>query len=127
MRARAGLSAPRRATRGILLVMRIAQPSRIAVGAVSFALGATGAYLVQRLVDHALGATFDPTSVLEEPRVAFYWRAATAAWWGGLFAIAAYALCSPARGADPSRALLALALASVPLGLLHVTLSWLFP
>jgi hypothetical protein len=99
----------------------------MAVAAVSFALAATGAYLVQRLVDHARGATFDPLSVLEEPHVAFYWRAATATWWGGLVAIVAYALCSPSGGRDPSRVLFALAVAAVPVGLLHVTLSWLFP
>ena len=98
--------------------------SRACLASACFAIGATLAYLVQRLIDRAVGDGYDPLAMVAEPHVAFYWRAATATFWGGLFAIAGYAL---AGRVAPARAVRVVAILSVPVGALHVTLSWLFP
>jgi hypothetical protein len=100
------------------------QRARACFAAACFALFATLAYLAQRLVDRASGVAYDPLAMVSEPHVAFYWRAATATFWGGLFAIAAWAL---AGRVSPERAVRIVAILSVPVGVLHVTLSWLFP
>ncbi len=98
---------------------------RVCVAAMAFASVAPVAYLVQRLLDRARGVAFDPTSVVSEPHVAFYWRCAIAAWWGGLAALTAHAIAG--RGGSPDRWAWWLALAAAPVGVVHAALSWLFP
>jgi hypothetical protein len=105
--------------------MTPAERTRLAIAAIVFGLGATVAYVALRLSDHARGLTFDPTTLGAEPHVSYYWRAATASFWGGLVAIVAYALAGRAR--DPSAWVGRLALAAIPIGVAHLLLSGLFP
>lgn len=98
---------------------------RLALAALAFGPAATVAYLAQRLVDRARGSAVDPLSMLDEPHVAFYWRCVISLWWGGFAALAAYALSARKRRVE--RAIAWLALAAIPVGVLHVTLSWLLP
>ncbi len=58
-----------------------------ALAGLAFALVAPVAYIAQRLFDHALVGDVDPLSMLRQTHVAYYWRAATASFWGGLAAM----------------------------------------
>lgn len=98
---------------------------RLALAVMTFGVAAMIAYLGQRVFERARGGAPDPLMMLEEPHVAFYWRSAIAAWWGGLAAIVAYA--ASARSRSHGRTVRWVAIASVPAAILHVLLSWLLP
>lgn len=53
-----------------------------------FAVGAIAGYALHRLASKLLGEP-DPRAVIAAEHVGFYWRAATATWWGILVAAAA--------------------------------------
>ncbi len=102
------------------------QRRRWAVAALAFAVVAPLAYIAQRLIDHALIGDTDALSMIRQARAAYPWRAATAAFWGGLAAIVA---ASPAtalslRGARLDRYAMA---AAGALGVTVLVLAWLFP
>lgn len=59
----------------------------MAEAALAFAVVAPVAYLVQRVVERAITGIDDPLLVLRQVHTAFYWRCATAAWWGAIAAI----------------------------------------
>lgn len=106
--------------------MRAEHRAALALAAASFAIAAPIAYVAQRLIEVGRSSTpFDPTLVLSDAHTAFYWRAATATWWGGLVAMLAYALAARARSHD--RAARWLGLAAIPLTLLLVILAWRLP
>lgn len=98
---------------------------RACVAALAFSLASAAAYLAQRLVDHARGNLADPTAVLTEVHTAFYWRCATALWWGGLAAAVVFVLAGRAK--DRGRVARMLAVAAAPLGGAYLLLAWLFP
>jgi hypothetical protein len=58
-----------------------------ALAGLAFGLAAPVAYIAQRLYDHALVGETDPLSMLRQVHVAYFWRAATAGFWGGLAAL----------------------------------------
>ena len=104
--------------------------SRLAIGGLAFALFAPLAYLVQRLVDHARFGPPDPLAMLRQVEVAYYWRSATAAWWGGLATIIVVWLADPetARGARLAPRLPArLAAAAASCAVAFILLAWLLP
>jgi len=63
--------------------------SRGAAPWLGFAVGAIAGYAVHRLVSKLLGEP-DPRTVIAAEHVGFYWRAATATWWGLLLSAAAW-------------------------------------
>lgn len=100
-----------------------ARRTALALAAAAFALAAPAAYVAQRLYEiDATDGPINPLLVLRDKHTAFYWRAATATWWGGVAAIVTYALAR--RGARPARAL---RWAALPLIGLVILLSWWFP
>jgi len=102
------------------------QRRRWAVAALAFAVVAPLAYIAQRLIDHALTGDTDALSMIRQARAAYPWRAATAAFWGGLAAIVA---ASPATASSLPRSHVgryAMAAAGA-LGATVLVLAWLFP
>jgi hypothetical protein len=81
------------------------------------------AYVAQRCVERARGAVVDPTLVVLEYHTAYYWRAANAAWWGGLAAVVVYAVALR----HPDATTRALVIATPICAALAVVLSWMFP
>jgi len=98
---------------------------RAAVAALAFAVAAPVAYVAQRLVAYARGASVDPLAMIQEAHVAFYWRCAISAWLAGFAALVAWWLTARARPSD--RGLHRTALAVPAVGALVALLSWLFP
>jgi hypothetical protein len=99
---------------------------RLAVGGLAFAVFAPLAYLVQRLVDHARFGSVDPLAMLRQLEVAYYWRSATACYWGGLATIVAMWLFDP-RSRAGGRTPLWLGAAAIAVALALVVLGWRFP
>jgi hypothetical protein len=97
----------------------------LALAAAVFALAAPAAYVTQRLFEVSRAAgPINPVLVLRDAHTAFYWRGATAAWWGGLLAICAYAVLRRRPDARPERVLAWLA---APLAAAVALLAWWFP
>lgn len=72
--------------------------TRLGWASLAFGLVAAVAYVAQRLLEIRSGTPVDPLLVIRESHTAYYWRCATASWWGGVaFAVVARAA---ARGAD---------------------------
>lgn len=99
---------------------------RWAVAALAFAVVAPLAYMAQRLIDHALVGDTDALSMIRQGRAAYPWRAATAAFWGGLAAIVAASpvTASSFRGGHLGRYAVP---AAGALGVTVLVLAWLFP
>lgn len=79
--------------------MNDATRARLGWASLAFGLASAIAYVVQRLIELRSATPIDPLLVIREAHTAYYWRAATAVWWGGV----AFALV--ARGASASIAL----------------------
>jgi hypothetical protein len=96
----------------------------VAWAALAFGLVAPTAYLVQRLYEIAAsgGNEISPAMILRSNHVGFFFRAATAAWWAGLFAVFAYLL---ARRGDGSPRLMRIGVWGLALAWLFV--AWRFP
>ncbi|HJL06200.1 MAG TPA: hypothetical protein RMH85_20695 [Polyangiaceae bacterium LLY-WYZ-15_(1-7)] len=82
-----------------------ARRTALGAAALAFAFAAPLAYVAQRLYERSVSGPVNPLLVLREAHTSFYWRCATAAWWGGLVAVAVFAaqrrqlrLTSPRRG-----------------------------
>jgi hypothetical protein len=73
-----------------------ARRARLGWASLAFGLASAVAYVVQRLIELRSAAPVDPLLVIREAHTAYYWRCATAFWWGGV----AFALI--ARGSDAS-------------------------
>lgn len=99
---------------------------RLALAALAFAIAAPLAYLAQRLLDQALAGETDALSMIRQGRAAYPWRAATAAFWGGLGAIVAFAVARPARPGSERLERYAVP-AACALGVLVLVLAWVFP
>lgn len=97
----------------------------LAVAAAVLAIAGPIAYVAQRLYELARSGPVDPLSILRDSHTAFYWRAATATWWAGLFALMAYAIAR-SEGAR-QRIASAIAWTVVPLVVVVGLLSWWFP
>jgi hypothetical protein len=101
--------------------------TRLAIGGLAFAVFAPLAYLMQRLIDHARFGSPDPLAMLRQVEVAFYWRSATACWWGGLATLVAMWLVG-GRGDDAAhRAAWWLALGAAGGAASMLVLGWLYP
>lgn len=100
---------------------------RVALSLAAAVLGITApvAYVAQRLYEIARSGPVDPLSILRDSHTAFYWRAAVATWWAGLFAVMAYGIAR----SDGARRFVTQALtwAAVPLVIVLAFLSWWFP
>jgi len=101
-----------------------------ALAALAFASAAAVAYIAQRIFDHALvEGEVDPLSMLRQTHAAYVWRAATAAFWGGLAALVVYAVARARRvdlAAGPFRSP-AIAVAVATLFAVFALLAWAFP
>lgn len=73
--------------------------ARLGWASLAFGLVAAIAYVVQRLIEIRSGTPVDPLLVIREAHTAYYWRCATAFWWGGV------AFAAVARGPSVRRAL----------------------
>lgn len=105
--------------------MTSADRRAVALAAAVFALGAPAAYVAQRLFEVASATQpTDPALVLRDAHTAFYWRAATATWWGGLLACSGYAVVSRGHHQRAERVLL---WAVAPAAAATALLSWWFP
>jgi hypothetical protein len=93
-----------------------ARRSAIARAGIAFALAAPIAYLVQ----HLASRSSDPLAFAHVLVTPFYWRAATAVWWGGLAAVAAYVLPGDRWSHRAGAAAFVVALA-------FAILAWVFP
>jgi len=102
------------------------QRRRWAVAALAFAVVAPLAYMAQRLLDHAIVGDTDALSMIRQARAAYPWRAAIAAFWGGLAVIVAASpvTASSLRGSHLGRYAMA---AAGALGVAVLMLAWLFP
>lgn len=102
---------------------------RRALPVASFVFGIAGslAYVVQRLVEHARSAGTDPTLVVFTMHTSFYWRAMTASFWGGVFAIGAYAIAARKSDAAVETFMHWIARGILPFGLLLAFCSWWWP
>lgn len=74
-----------------------------------FGLASALTYLLERAYEQMRGQASDPTLILETLHTTFYWRAAIAAWWGGVVALVCYVLF--ARNPRPRSSRLAMAAA----------------
>jgi hypothetical protein len=102
-----------------------ARRAALALAAAVFALAAPVAYVAQRIYEVARSGPVDPLLILRDSHTGFYWRAATATWWAGLFAIMAY---GAARNDGPrARLARALAWSGLPLVIVVVLLAWWLP
>jgi hypothetical protein len=100
--------------------------STVAIAALGLAIAAPIAYVAQRLVDYVVVGPPSPGSLLRETVVAFYWRCATAAFWGGLVAIVLAVLAT--RVSPPALATSRAVVGGViALGLAVAVLAWRFP
>ncbi len=94
-----------------------------ALAGLAFGLGSLVAYIVQRLIDRALAGDVDPLSMLRQTHVAYFWRASTAAFWGGLAALVVLALGARRLPALGPRAAWTVAVVVA----LFAVLAWIFP
>ena len=100
----------------------------LALAALVFGLVSPLAFAAQRVVERARGGPGDPLLVVFDLHTSFYWRASTAAWWGGLAAILAGALVAQPRAQRGRDALArAVALVALPLALAIAVAMWRLP
>jgi hypothetical protein len=98
----------------------------LAFASASFGLVAPLAYVGQRLFEVARSPIpVDPVLIVRDAHTAFYWRAATAAWWAALIAAMVYAAVR--RRGNDSRLERALTVAAVPMVVVLGALAWWFP
>ena len=95
--------------------------SRLAFGALVFALTAPLGYIAQRSYEIARVGRIDPSLVLKTTHIDYLWRAVIALWFGGLCALLATAVLQ--RDPWSSR----LGPASVVIGLIFLVTAWLLP
>lgn len=100
----------------------------MALAALAFAVSAPGAYVAQRLYEvWWVGApSSNPALVIRAAHTAFYWRAATATWWGGLIAAIAYGAVRYA-GRSGRRAAWLVTRGAIAWIVLLVVLAWAVP
>ena len=104
------------------------KPERARALAVASLLGgvaASLAYVVIRVVERLQSGPMDPTAILVEAHVAFYWRALTSGWWGVLAFGVAYAVMVR-RGGD-ARATRWVHLGAFPFAVVVAVAMWLLP
>ena len=100
----------------------------IALGALVFALGSPFAYVAQRVFERARSGPTDPLLVVFDLHTSFYWRASTAAWWGVVLAIGAYAFAAqPSASTLRDRLTRTLAIVALPLALALGLARWRMP
>jgi hypothetical protein len=105
-----------------------ARRTALSLAALTFGAASSFAYAAQRVFERLRGGAGDPLLVVFDLHTAFYWRAATAAWWGGVAAILVFAVASRPRGvAVHDRAARALAVLVVPLALAIAVTMWRLP
>jgi hypothetical protein len=108
-------------------VVRSADDDRrrtMALAGLAFGLVAPIAYIVQRLYDHALVGDVDPLSMLRQTHVAYFWRASTAAFWGGLAALVVLIVgAERLRVPEPRSAARVLAIVAAT----FLVLAWIYP
>jgi hypothetical protein len=105
-----------------------ARRSALSLAALTFGVASSLAYAAQRVFERVRGGGGDPLLVVFDLHTAFYWRAATAAWWGGVAAILVFALASRPRGvALHDRVARVLGLVVVPLALVVAVTMWRLP
>ena len=95
--------------------------SRLAFGALVFALTAPLGYIAQRSYEIARVGRIDPSLVLKTTHIDYLWRAVVALWFGGLCALLATAVLD--RNSWSAR----LGPASIAIGLLVLVTAWLLP
>lgn len=99
-----------------------------ALASLVFALAAPAAYAAQRIFERARSGASDPLLVVFDLHTSFYWRASTAAWWGVVAAIAAYAFSAQASATGlRGRLARALAIAAVPFAVALALAMWRMP
>jgi hypothetical protein len=105
-----------------------ARRTALALSALTFGVASSLAYAAQRVFERVRGGAGDPLLVVFDLHTAFYWRAATAAWWGGVAAILVVALAAR-PGAERAHERLARGLAwvVVPLALVVAVAMWRLP
>jgi hypothetical protein len=100
----------------------------LALAALTFGVASSLAYAAQRVFERARGGAGDPLLVVFDLHTAFYWRAATAAWWGGVAAILVVGLASRSRSTSGHEQFArGLALLVVPLALVIAVAMWRLP
>ena len=97
----------------------------LSIAALAFALAAPTAYVLQRLVERIQGGEPDPLVIARTMHVAFYWRVATAVWWGGLAAMLVWAIVR--RRGDHGWFVDRFAWAVSAVGIGVFLLSWMLP
>jgi hypothetical protein len=95
-----------------------------ATAALAFGIVAPIAYIAHRVIDHAGAGEVDPLSMLRQTHVAYVWRAATAAFWGGLAALVALAIGGDGRWVPRLRVVVRTVTVSV---VAFAVLAWAFP
>ncbi len=100
----------------------------LALASLVFGFAAPVAYTAQRLFERARSTPTDPLLVVFDLHTAFYWRASTAAWWGVVLAIVAYAFSvQPAAATLRARLTRGVTLAAVPLAIALALTLWRNP
>ncbi|MBK8173430.1 MAG: hypothetical protein IPK60_24275 [Sandaracinaceae bacterium] len=97
------------------------------VASFAFGIGASLAYVAQRIVERLRSAPIDPTLLVFTIHTSFYWRVLTATFWGGVFGIIAYAIAHRLSDEQQGRCYRALSRAIVPIALILAYCSWRFP
>lgn len=97
----------------------------LATCALSFGAVAGLAYVAQRAAERLASGAAEPMMNLRSPLVAFYWRGATATFWGGLAAIVVWLILS--RGVAPESVAKRIGAVALPAALIALLLSWLLP
>jgi len=98
---------------------------RGAFAALAFAVVAPVAYVSIRVAERIRDGAPTLEGAVQAQQVAFYWRCATACFWGGLAALLAWLFVRAGR--DPSGTVEWLARAALPAGLIFAALTWLLP
>ena len=95
-----------------------------ALAGLAFGVVAPIAYIAQRLIDHAMVPDADPLSMLRQTHVAYLWRAATAALWGGLAGVTVLLIgADRLRIPEPRASARAVAVVAA----LFLVLAWIYP
>lgn len=98
---------------------------RVATASLVAALTAPVAYVVLRLIERVRSGPIDPLSIVGDPHTAFYWRASSAAWWGGLAGMLVCVWLSR-RGGEGGVAR-SVSRAALPLAVVLAIATWVWP
>lgn len=98
--------------------------TRLARAFLAFGLAAPLAYVGQRLAERTAGVPVDPLLVLREAHTAYYWRCATALWWGGVVFAAVFAWRARTRDGSLPRWV---SFGALALGAALVLATWRWP